>query len=298
MSSQMSSHENLPKLLTERFAGQRGVAFTNWSKAFLDAAVGKNDEDASWAECLLGTDPQAGLSAVQNRRRSQRRRETYAAVLQHVSDESLKAVIRAEAGPQAANANDRLNGRVAWQVLVRECQEPASALHVNTKILEYHGLTMAKDVGITESSITDFNRLVVDKNADLPAANRFSDDSMTEKIIGAIVYPPGLAVVADALLQCPAANRDARFYAQPVPAAGGGPAVPGGWDRRAVVLHFDELWRAAFKRGELKFAAPTSRPARLGPSNRADGMMADESANEAELDDGYEALCVTRTKGV
>ena len=66
MSSQMSSHENLPKLLTERFAGQRGVAFTNWSKAFLDAAVGKNDEDASWAECLLGTDPQAGLSAVQN----------------------------------------------------------------------------------------------------------------------------------------------------------------------------------------------------------------------------------------
>ena len=76
MSSQMSSHENLPKLLTERFAGQRGVAFTNWSKAFLDAAVGKNDEDASWAECLLGTGSHnrhkrvLGLSAAQNRRRS------------------------------------------------------------------------------------------------------------------------------------------------------------------------------------------------------------------------------------
>ena len=41
---------------------------------------------------------------------------------------------------------------------------------------------------------------------------------------------------------------------------------------RAVVQSFDELWRAAFKRGDtgLKFAAPTARPGRTGPSNRAD----------------------------
>lgn len=197
---------------------------------------------------------------------------TYASLLQHIDDESLKAVIRAEAGPLAVNVQDRSNGRVAWQVILRECQEPASALHINTKILEYNGLTMPKDVGITEASVTDFNRLIVKKNADLPIANRFNDDSMTEKLLGAIIIPPTIAQIADMLLQCPTANRDARFYTQPVAAAGGGPAVPGRWIRRAVVQHLDELWRAAFKRGELKFAAPTSRPTRTGPSNHADGM--------------------------
>ena len=283
----MSSTESQPRLIAAKFAGQRGPQFTEWSKDYLDAATGKGDEDASWTDCFLGQDPQAGLSAAQTRRRTQRRRESYASLLQHIDDESLKAVIRAEAGPLAVNVQDRSNGRVAWQVILRECQEPASALHINTKILEYNGLTMAKDVGITEASVTDFNRLIVSKNADLPLANRFSDDSMTEKMLGAIIIPPTLAQIADTLLQCPTANRDARFYTQPVAAVGGGPAVPGGWNRRAVVQHLDELWRSAFKRGEVKFAAPTSRPTRTGPSNRADGMVAEDA--DAATDECYAA---------
>jgi predicted RNA-binding protein YlxR (DUF448 family) len=52
-----------------------------------------------------------------------------------MDDDSLKAVIRAEAGPLAVNPQDRSNGRVAWLVIQRECDEPASALHINTKIL-------------------------------------------------------------------------------------------------------------------------------------------------------------------
>ena len=96
---------------------------------------------------------------LQTRRRQQRRRESYSTLLQHVSDESLKAVIRAEAGPNAANAADRLNGRTAWLTLERECQEPMSALHINTKIIEFNGLTMQKDVGINEQSIIEFSRI-------------------------------------------------------------------------------------------------------------------------------------------
>jgi hypothetical protein len=41
----------------------------------------------------------------------------------------------------------------------------------------------------------------VKKNSDLPIANRFSDDSMTEKMLGAIIIPPTLAQAADSLLQ-------------------------------------------------------------------------------------------------
>jgi len=180
----MSSTESQPRLIAAKFAGQRGYQFTEWAKEFLDAAAGKGDEDASWADCYLGQDPQAGLNAAQLRRRTQRRRESYSALLQHIDDDSLKAVIRAEAGPLAVNPQDRSNGRVAWLVLQRECDEPASALHINTKILEYNGLTILKDVGVTEATleatITDFNRLIVKKNSDQPLANRFSDDPMTE----------------------------------------------------------------------------------------------------------------------
>ena len=76
----MSSAESQPRLIAAKFAGQRGPQFTQWAKEYLDAAAGKGDEDGSWADCYLGQDPQAGLSAVQTRRRTQRRRESYSAL--------------------------------------------------------------------------------------------------------------------------------------------------------------------------------------------------------------------------
>ena len=48
---------------------------------------------------VRGDDNAGGLSAAQTRRRGQNRREAYACILKHVTDDSLKAVIRAEAGP-------------------------------------------------------------------------------------------------------------------------------------------------------------------------------------------------------
>ena len=63
-----------PKLLCKPFHGQRGPVFDQWSLEYLDAAEGKGDEDGSYADCHLGTDPQAGLSAAQSRRRIVRRR--------------------------------------------------------------------------------------------------------------------------------------------------------------------------------------------------------------------------------
>ena len=53
---------------------------------------------------------------------------------------------------------------------------------------------VAKDVGISESTITDFSRLLIEKNAELPAANQFTDDDRTEKLLSSVVLPATLAI--------------------------------------------------------------------------------------------------------
>ena len=40
--------------------GSKGPRFTKWKRQWLDAAEGRGDEDASWAETALGTDPGPG----------------------------------------------------------------------------------------------------------------------------------------------------------------------------------------------------------------------------------------------
>ena len=199
-------------------------------------------------------------------------------------------MIRAEAGPNAPNPVDRRNGRTAWLTLERECSDPASTLHVNMRITEFNALTIAKDVGISESTVTDFNRLLISKNADLPVANHFGADFITEKILGAMTVPATIATICDGLLQSSPADRPARLYTQAVAAVGVLPAVPAGWNSRAVVTYLDELWRASFKRGDggLRFASPTSRPTRQGPSTRADGMHACEEAHVADEGEYYD----------
>ena len=227
-----------PLLLCRKAPREDGAAFTAWTEEYLDAAEGKGDEDASWAECYLGTDPQVGLTPQQTRRRARRRKESYAGLMAHLpeGDETLKSTVRSEANR---------NGRQAWIVLCREKGERDSALAVNRKIQRYHGLSIAKNIGSRPSTIKDFNGLITQENNRLPAANQFDADSMTEKLIGAITFPATLASKADDLLQSPKAALDARFYTQPVAAAMGIAAVPGGWVRNEIVKYFDELWRSA-----------------------------------------------------
>ena len=61
--SQMSTTTNeRTKLLTDLFHGQRGPVYEAWKKPFLDAAATKGDDDASYDECYLGTDPRRSVS--------------------------------------------------------------------------------------------------------------------------------------------------------------------------------------------------------------------------------------------
>lgn len=74
----------------------------------------------------------------------------------------------------------------------------------------------------------------------------------------------------------------AQFYDQPVAAMGALPAVPGGWRRNDIVAYFDELWRSAWKRA-VKFATASLSSERVGPSARADGMLATMLAQDDVL---------------
>ena len=93
----MADDTNDKRLMCPKFNCQKGEAFDRWAKLFLDAADGKGDEEASWADTFLGNDTTVGLSAVQMKKRVTRNREAVASLLYHLDDESMKAVIRAEA---------------------------------------------------------------------------------------------------------------------------------------------------------------------------------------------------------
>ena len=66
-------------LLCRTYSGERGAAFETWKKLYIDAAEGKGDDEASWAMCCEGTDPQIGLTPAQVRKRDKRRRESRSA---------------------------------------------------------------------------------------------------------------------------------------------------------------------------------------------------------------------------
>ena len=59
------SDDTSRNLICSRFSGGKGPHYDIWEKNLLDAFEGKGDEDASWADTLLGTDPQAGLTPAQ-----------------------------------------------------------------------------------------------------------------------------------------------------------------------------------------------------------------------------------------
>ena len=70
-----SKDDKTPKLIHEQFHGQRGPLFDQWALGYLDAAEGKGDDDASWAQDMQGLTVTAGLGAAQIKRRKVRLRE-------------------------------------------------------------------------------------------------------------------------------------------------------------------------------------------------------------------------------
>ena len=54
-----------PRLMTaKKHDGSKGAAWEKWKTEYLDAAAGKGDDMASWADTVNGTDQQVGLTAA------------------------------------------------------------------------------------------------------------------------------------------------------------------------------------------------------------------------------------------
>ena len=284
-----SSTDSSKYKLCRDLPGQKGPIFEEWYKDFMDASGGEGDEDASWAQTFTGTDRRAGLSAAEQRRRVVRNRKAVAKLLEVIPDKDLKAEIRSSAVNRPAGGPGlTTDANVAHQVLVREMRVPFSSGRIQAALTAYNSIAIRTHVGVAEGSISTLNRKLTAENDDLPAANKFSTDQMVEKFLAAIVLPQSVATQADSLLNTSYANLSDQFYQQAVAPAPPFAAVPGGWRRAAVVEYFDEMWRAAWKRGdpELKFATATLSRDRAGPSPRADGMMAEDSgfaASEQEF---------------
>ena len=124
-----------------------------WDPVFRDACAGKGDADGSWLDDLDGTAPSVGLSATQVTRRKTRRREGYAEIMALVPDKfaDLKAAMRG--GP-----NKQLD--TAYRILKAHIGTKTTALATQTKLLEWHGMSIIKDVGHSMHSIADYDRHV------------------------------------------------------------------------------------------------------------------------------------------
>ena len=81
MATRVAEDEDGEKIIFPDCPCAKGPVFTRWKERVLDIGCGRGDEDASWSATLQGTDPAAGLSNAQVRRRAVRRRETYAALM-------------------------------------------------------------------------------------------------------------------------------------------------------------------------------------------------------------------------
>jgi hypothetical protein len=195
-----------PRLDVYKHGGQRGEPFVQWAKVFLDGAEGRGDQDASYADTFLRRDTRNGLGGAAAGRMKQRDRESYAYLLLHLDCPTLKAMIRAEA--------DRKGGK-AWDVVLRECNHKDSALRGTKRRMTVLNLTIRGAVGLSVSSLTDYNRLMTDKNEELPMEKKFTQDEIVEKILTDIIQPPILAHEAAAILEVPVALRPARFYGLP-----------------------------------------------------------------------------------
>ena len=74
-----SNTDQLPRLLCNKYLGGRSPLYNKWEEEMLDAASGKGDEDASWAQTMrLGSDglayPSRGPSSSAEVRQAPRTR--------------------------------------------------------------------------------------------------------------------------------------------------------------------------------------------------------------------------------
>ena len=163
------------------WSGHKGAPFERFYTEYQELINGCDDRadpaDIYTArDTLLGQDdngvfaalPAAGSAA--ERRRSRRPARLYASLYKHVSDESIRNLIKTEASQ---------DGRAAWLVCIREGRVNVTELTLQDLKAKVRALKMLLTVGISQYSISDFKKVLIDTNLEITtAADRLDENEL------------------------------------------------------------------------------------------------------------------------
>ena len=128
-----------------------------------DAKYGHDDDHSLWAAMtdndqygsgpLAETGPNPGQAGYKNAKMREKKRQNAAIkmICDHILDERLKDMIK----DQCTSAR---KGTEAWALILSECSEEATDLHVLDEKKKFAELTIEKDVGYDVESITSLTR--------------------------------------------------------------------------------------------------------------------------------------------
>ena len=231
-------------------SGLRGEPFQRHRKdlkIWASARFAKDDESSYWAH-MNGTDQmgdaagapappvQPAALAAADRRYKMRSAKVHEALYASMQDERLKDMI-GDLDPGVLNGQGP--GRRAWLLIVSECDVPMTDLRIRLILTEYNVASIKDLVGISDTSVTDFNRAlnsIITRLPGQPVNHKPTENDRVVKIlecIGKECPHPALALEATRELQASAGSR--RFER----AVGAGHVR----DPAACVAYFDEVWR-------------------------------------------------------
>lgn len=261
--------------------GSRGLSFFTFADSFLTAIATVDlrdiNEPYDLSDTLIGVDDSGevappGAAApiplpttqAAMRRRTKRLKWAFVHLYRHITDDALRRMITNEAH------ND---GRAAWKIIQRECDQPVTELELEEMRQNVRSMTIAHSVGYTEYSVSRFRRALVDENCKIPrVGDRLPENDLCVLVLSAISKASAhLAPVTDTELKAAPA---ARQFVYP-------PAHPNAGLRSltAVVEHFDPIWRAAIQRGTIPLRPPG------GPRAAVAQVMAADTGAGTGFDD-------------
>lgn len=270
--------------------GEKGLAFKTFRDNFLTVISGVQIKDPAeiydLGETIAGTCeggpntppgqavpipmPAGGGLIAATRRRNRRLKLAYIYIYQHVPNEPIRRMFIAE----ALN-----NGYLAWQVLVRECDEPITDLELEDLKKNVRELTILDTVGYSDFSISKFRRRMIDENSKIPAvADQIDENELSLILLRCIAQCSNvLHVPCFTELKALPAQRTLVYPANHPNA--------GQRSLSAIVSHFEPLWKSALQLGSISLRAPTS--SKQAGTSRVDSMLADANVYAVQARNRY-----------
>ena len=141
------------------------------------------------------------------------------------------------------------NGRQTVAQLDSLFDKPAGRSELRDMNRRWDDLSIKDDIGVSESSIPEFAILLSHENARRPAASRYDDEEMAEKMLESIKgCSAHLHETASTELDAPVGQR---IFEHPA-----GHPQAGQRDYLGLVSHYKGLWEAAVKAGHIPKVPP------------------------------------------